>query len=398
MLPVSYRIALPVALAGIGFLFLAAGWEQSLGYGFGEAGAAVYVMEAAFDVESDDDALTEEVCNDGDLGLMLQLPTSNDALLRGDEGAFFQNLEATIPGLRRYAWEGGRYGFVRNQARTPAGRTFTRVHQGVDIRPVYRDARGVPLDTVRTISDGTVVYVNRNANGSNYGRYVVVRHEWDGTGVFSLFAHLEAVWVQRGAQLAAGDPIGQMGYTGRGINRQRAHVHLEVALMLNRHYNRWHADFYRGRNPHGLYMGRNLMGVDPAALFLALQEEPELTFAEFVRRKPVAYRLALPGDRPIDLLERYPWLAAEDMKPEDLKRPGAWVISFTREGVPVEIARQEASVAQPEVVYVSEEVKSQYLSTAGVLARTSNGYELTRHGRAFAALLATTPASTPRWF
>jgi murein DD-endopeptidase MepM/ murein hydrolase activator NlpD len=381
-----------VAVAGAGVLLLAPGCERSLGQGMSLVLTETHV---------DPDLLVlaeEEFEAELPVSMSLVLPTSNDAILWGRESEFYQRLDATIPGLRRHAWEGGRYGIVRNQARTPAGPIFTRLHQGVDIQPVYRDARGEPLDTVRAIDAGVVAYINNNANGSNYGRYVVVRHDWAGSDVYTLNAHLATVNVRRSQQLARGESIGRMGYTGRGINRERAHLHLEVAMMLNRHYNHFHSAFYRGRNPHGQFFGRNLMGVDPVALFLALEGNPFLTFAEFVRSQPVAYRLALPGNRPLDILDRYPWLGTMGVSNDDVASGGAWVIAFTREGVPTEIVRQERAVSAPEVVYVAEDVRRNYLSTAGVLTRTGNTYSLTRNGRALAALLATTPRDVPNWF
>jgi murein DD-endopeptidase MepM/ murein hydrolase activator NlpD len=331
--------------------------------------------------------------------LNLHLPTSNDALLRGDESRFYQRLDKeTVPGLRRFGWEGGRYGFVRNEARTPAGPIFTRLHQGVDIRPVYRDFRGAPLDTIHAISDGTVVYVNRVEARSSYGLYVVVRHEWEGSDVYSLSAHLERIWVSPGELVRGGDALGLMGYTGRGLHRERAHVHLEIGLMLNQRYPAWHDAFYRGQNWHGAFNGINLRGVDVAGLYLALRDYPSLTFAEFVRSKPVAYTVAVPGDRPLDLLERYPWLASAGVSPADTATRGAWVIGFSREGVPIEIGRQHDAVREPEIVWVADEVRRRHLSLGSGVARTASGYQLTRTGRGLMALLATSSESVPAWF
>jgi murein DD-endopeptidase MepM/ murein hydrolase activator NlpD len=150
---------------------------------------------------------------------------------------------------------GGQYGIVRTPARTPVGQTFTRLHQGIDIRPVYRNRQGEPLDTVRAIDRGTVVYVNNAANGSNYGRYVVVRHEWEGVSMYSLSAHLASVWVHRGTEVEAGQPLGRMGYTGRGINRETAHLHLEIGMLLNTQYQRWHGAFRDWPKPLRLAWG-----------------------------------------------------------------------------------------------------------------------------------------------
>lgn len=328
-------------------------------------------------------------------GLALALPTSNDALLRGDEAAFYSPLDATVPGLRQFGWEGGRYGFVRNAARTPAGMTFTRLHQGIDIRPVYRDRHGEPLDTVRAIAPGLVVYANRAPDRSNYGKYVVVRHVWDGSPVYSLYAHLNAVWVREGTPVEAGSPLGRLGYTGTGINRARAHLHLEVALLLNTEFPRWHDATTRTPNHHGVYNGRNLRGVDVAGLFLQLEREPGLTFREFVLRQPVAYRVAVPGELRIDLLERYPWLATDgDLRP-DAQR--AWIVGFTREGVPVEVTRERRRVARPEVVYVAPDIVRLHLSTGGMLGRQGSTYRLTPQGLNYIALLTTTRQGVPRW-
>jgi hypothetical protein len=331
-------------------------------------------------------------------GLLLYLPTRNDALLHGVEPAFYMGLDATVPDLRPELWMGGQYGFVRNVAQTPAGPTFTRVHQGVDIRPMYRDAESVPLDTVRVIDDGIVVYILNNPGGSNYGRYVVVQHTWDESGVYSLYAHLDSVWVERGAHLASGTPIGRMGYSGQGLHRGRAHLHLEVAFMASQHFDLWNDAFHGTENIHGLYIGRNFVGIDPAEMYLEIHDNPDLTFAEFVRSRPVGYRIAIPGEYPLDLFERHPWLGADGVSPADAGPEGSWVVGFTREGVPVEIDRQDAPVPVPQVVYVKDEVRRDHLSTAGYLVREDDEYRLTRAGLGYAALLATTPDGVPAWF
>ena len=58
-----------------------------------------------------------------------------------------------------------------------------------------------------------------------------------------------------------------MGFTGAGIDRERAHTHFEVCLMLNRNFEGWHEAYFRkDPNPHGIYNGLNLVGCDPATL------------------------------------------------------------------------------------------------------------------------------------
>lgn len=330
--------------------------------------------------------------------LDLRFPTSNDALFR-DASTFYASLDQNrIPGLREYGWEGGQYGFVRSPARTSGGLILSQLHEGLDIRPLYRDTAGEPLDTVVAVADGRVAYVNRGAGSSSYGRYVVVRHQWDETPVYSLYAHLSDVAVREQDSVSAGEPLGQLGWTGRGTARHRAHVHLEIGLLLNEHFQRWFDRYYGSRNSHGLFFGRNIAGVNPAALYRALRQDPTLSFSEFVRGQHVAYQIAIPGEYPLDLLERYPWIADRGVTPADTSASSAWIISFTREGVPIRIGRQAEPVDEPEVAYVAPDIQRGYLSTAGYLARGDTSYHLTRDGRAYAALLVTSERGVPPWF
>ena len=41
-----------------------------------------------------------------------------------------------------------------------------------------------------------------------------------------------------------GQRIGMMGYTGTGINRERAHLHLELCLMFSRQFEAWYDTFF----------------------------------------------------------------------------------------------------------------------------------------------------------
>src|SRR5690606_35768989 len=193
--------------------------------------------------------------------LHLILPTSNDALLRGDGPGFFMFTDRNFQGRRSQPWEGGQYGYVRNPMEMAGGVVYTRFHEGVDIRPVYRDGAGEPLDTVRTIDDGYVVYVNNIEARSNYGKYVVVEHWWSGSPFYSLYAHLGAVHVRAGEQVVQGQRLGRMGYTGRGIDRRRAHVHFEINMLLNQNYPEWHRSNVRGSNWHDVFHGYNLAGL-----------------------------------------------------------------------------------------------------------------------------------------
>src|SRR5690606_30516596 len=119
------------------------------------------------------------------------------------------------------------------------------------IAPARRDARGEPEDIVCAIADGTVAYATANARLSNYGNYVIVAHTWDGGGTFySLYAHLREIDVDAGRTVSRGDALGRMGHTGDGIDRRRAHVHLELCLMLSSRFDDYNGKFNKLANPH----------------------------------------------------------------------------------------------------------------------------------------------------
>src|SRR5438105_15824476 len=86
--------------------------------------------------------------------LDLVLPTDNDALFSGDGAAFYQYVDRDSNGVKSKPWEGGQYGLVRDLKETAAGAVYTRFHEGIDIKPMPRDAGEQPLDEVRAIADG----------------------------------------------------------------------------------------------------------------------------------------------------------------------------------------------------------------------------------------------------
>src|SRR5262249_49522935 len=98
----------------------------------------------------------------GDDGLIhLGLPTDNTALLRGDGADFYQVVERNLHGTISFPWQGGQYGFVRDPRDLNGETVYTRFHEGMDVRPVHRDVHGEPLDEVRAIAEGHVVYTSQ---------------------------------------------------------------------------------------------------------------------------------------------------------------------------------------------------------------------------------------------
>lgn len=318
--------------------------------------------------------------------LNLILPTSNTALLTGDGPSFYQYTDRYFDGVRSRPWEGGQYGFVRNPKHTSEGLIYTRFHEGVDIKPVYRDRNGEPLDTVRAIDDGFVVYVNNVESRSSYGKYVVVEHWWSGSPFYSLYAHLNAVHVREGQRVFQADRLGRMGYTGRGIDRRRSHLHFEINIMLNEGFDEWHGAHYRSTNWHGVFNGINLAGLDVADLYESMHREPTLTIDQFIMSQPTAFTIAIPNEGPLDLTYRYGWL--ESSRYPYQGEAGSWEISFTASGFPIRVEASTHAVSSPTVTHVRRSSRSYSDVTNGRVDGSRDSYYLSRSGSRYAALLS----------
>ena len=262
--------------------------------------------------------------------LDLVLPTDNDALFSGDGAAFYQYVERNYKGEKSTPWEGGKYGFVRDPIDTAGGTVYTRFHEGIDIRPVHRDANGEPLDEVRAIADGKVVHANLVPGYSNYGKYIVIEHRWDGSSYYSLYGHLSSIHVHPGDSVKRGQPIAIMGYTGVGINRERAHLHLELDLMFSHQFEAWHDAFFRNDpNHNGIYNGLNLAGLDIARLYLALRTRiPSLTIPEFLSGEETFYKVTLPQVAPVRVAKTLSLDAGRE--PEPTSFVGSFFCAFRR--------------------------------------------------------------------
>ena len=316
-------------------------------------------------------------------GLDLVLPTDNDALFSGDGPAFYQYIERDYKGVKSTPWEGGQYGFVRDPKSTAGGVVYTRFHEGIDIRSVHRDANGEPLDQVRAIADGQVVHASLVPGYSNYGKYIVIEHRWGDSNYYSLYAHLSSISVQPGETVRRGQPIAVMGYTGTGINRERAHLHLELCLMFSREFEAWYNTFFRNDpNRHGLYNGMNLAGIDVARFYLALRKNPALTIPEFLAGEETFYKVTLPKVRHFDLSTLYPWMLAAG------KRSGSsWEVSFAASGVPLRIEPSDKRVTQPELSYVKSSTTDDSYLTRDVVSGRGASAHLSGYGAQLMRLL-----------
>jgi len=306
------------------------------------------------------------------------LPTDNDALFHGGGPEFYQYIERDYHGEKSTPWEGGQYGFVRDPVETSAGIIYTRFHEGIDIRCIHRDANGEPLDEVRAIAAGRVVYTNAIPSYSNYGKYIVIEHRWDGSPYYSLYGHLSKIDVHAGQQVGRGEHIAVMGYTGTGINQARAHVHLELNLILSHKFQAWYDQFYKGEpNHHGIYNGINLDGIDIARLYLELQKNPALTIPEFLASEETFYKIAVPKSGHFELAKNYPWM----VKAEGGEKIQSWEISFARSGVPLKIEPSDNKVSKAVLTYVKPSPVDCSILLRGEIAGRGKQAHLTEYGQ-----------------
>ena len=316
--------------------------------------------------------------------LQLTLPTDNTAIFSSDPSLFYMYTNRNFEGAQSKPWTGGKYGYVRNQKRSAEGIIMTRFHEGVDIRPVKRDKAGKPLDVVRAIAPGKVVHTNTVSGQSSYGNYVVVEHDWGYGPFYSLSAHLMTVSVKPGQRVTNATTLGRLGYTGSGLNVERAHLHLELNLLLSSRFEKWHGKHFRTPNHHGVHNGLNLVGIDIAGLFQKHRGNPNLTIPEFISGMSVYYKVQVPNTGKFELLERYPWIG----KNLHLARGNpSWEVHFSKSGVPVAVTPATTKVSQPKVTWVQYSKTYHAYHTRSRLSGSGSTASLTDSGRRYVNLV-----------
>ena len=305
------------------------------------------------------------------------LPTANDALLRpGHEAEFFQpTVEGTV--------ESGMFGCVRSH-----GHKF---HEGIDIKCLQHDRRGEPTDPVRAVAGGEVAFFNKKPGLSNYGRYVVLQHRWDGVEVFTLYAHLREITdsLVVGQSVQKGQVIGILGHstnTREGISTERAHLHFEINFMLNPSFHIWYAKRDPKAPPFGNFNGLNLIGLDPAAVLRAFAADRKLNFAEYLARQPIAFTVLVGPNPP-------PWLT---IHPEQIQAsqgtPTSFEIGLTAWGLPVTVwPRSEVSRRPMPCLNRVNEAELERWGCRELVKRSRDGWRLTQEGRDWVELLTYTP-------
>ena len=315
-------------------------------------------------------------------------PTDNKALLEDRPQDFYMYVDRNFEGVETKPWEGGSYGYVRGPQRVGDSIIYNSLHEGIDIAPLYRDASGNPLDNVKSCADGIVVHTSHEAGASNYGRYVVIRHLIEGSQIYTLYAHLSSISVKCDQRIAQGEIIGQMGFTGAGLNRERAHLHLEIAVLLNEDFAAWYQRYFSGSpNKHGIYHGYNLVGMEPATILLASAKNPAFSLRDHIRNQEVAYQVTIPDSPNLSIIRNYPWIVP-DGEPAS---PRGWTVSFTQFGIPVKAVAAAQPPIEPRLEWVKQTPYAYHAATRGIITGSKGSPRLTDSGRRFLELIQGTP-------
>ena len=156
------------------------------------------------------------------------------------------------------------------------GRRWGRQHKGIDVK-VYIG------DTIRAAFSGKVRMVRYDRNG--YGNYVVIRH---GNGLETIYGHMSKQLVEENQVVAAGEPIGLGGNTGRSTG---SHLHFETrlcgvalnpAIMFDFHNQDVIGDyymFYKNRFESESVLANRLRGVGGGGNIGENEEDLELAIA-----------------------------------------------------------------------------------------------------------------------
>ena len=315
-------------------------------------------------------------------GLQISLPTDNHHLFTGELDQFYMYVDRNFEGVASKAWEGGSFGMVRSPIRVGSEVVLTKFHEGIDIAPVKRDKAGNPLDLVCSIADGTVAHISPLAGRSNYGKYVVVEHRWENSSVYSLYAHLNEITCKPGDLVKMGSVLGRMGYTGAGIDRIRAHVHLELGFLMSNRYEDWHKAFGGSVNYQGLFNGMNIAGCEVSRFFVEQRKNPQLTFSQFITQTPVYFKVTVPFTGTPDFVTRYPWLNQGSAAPT-----GSWEISFSNTGLPVSFRPSSVEVKAPTITAIRPSAMSHRYLTRGLVTGEGNQASLTVSGQRLVDLL-----------
>ena len=155
-------------------------------------------------------------------------------------------------------------------------------HRATELPDTFRiDLRDFCMPTTNRVVTSNLVRYDRNG----YGNYVVIRH---GNGLETIYGHMSKQLVEENQVVAAGEPIGLGGNTGRSTG---SHLHFETrlcgvalnpAIMFDFHNQDVIGDyymFYKNRFESESVLANRLRGVGGGGNIGENEEDLELAIA-----------------------------------------------------------------------------------------------------------------------
>jgi len=192
--------------------------------------------------------------------------------------------------------------------------------------------------------------------------------------------------VQRGEQIAV---MGRTSNTRERITKDRAHVHFELNLFYNEHFDAW----FKRRNPterndHGDWNGQNLVGFDPRLVLLAERDQgPRFSLLQFLQQRTELCRVQV---RKAD----FPWVRRYPMLVKHTTNASGPVVgydvAFDFNGLPFELVPRTAAemkgVGRYELLSVNEAEETKNPARR-LVKRRGSGWELAPNGMSLLDLL-----------
>ena len=129
------------------------------------------------------------------------------------EKTYIAEAELLWPVKRTYRTISSYYG---PRTYTYKGKKISDTHIGIDIT-----GGGINKTPIYAVADGEVITAKEH---SSYGNYIIIDH---GSGITTLYAHCNKLYVKKGDVVKAGDQIAEVGTTGQSTG---PHLHFEIRV------------------------------------------------------------------------------------------------------------------------------------------------------------------------
>ena len=143
-----------------------------------------------------------------------------------------------------------------------------------------------------------------------------------------------------------------MGYTGVGLNQARAHVHLELNLMVTHQFRRMaRRDVLKTSRTTTDFITASISPASISRGFTWLcAKDPALTIPEFIRREKTSYKVHIPEIRLLRVAEKL------SLDGRVSGRIGNRILGSLIHAllVPIKIEPSEKHVVHPELTYIEK--------------------------------------------